>query len=280
MVLVRVLWACGVQAVETPPPAASDRYDFALAAARDRAPSQFTFVVEAPFVIAGDEDARVVAARASETVRPVVRALREMYFPKDPDRVFTVWLFRDDESYRSHAWTFFRHRPETPYGYASEEHAALVMNIGTGGGTLVHEMVHAFLHANVDPCPTWLNEGLASLYEQVGIEEGRLVGYPNWRLVGLKRAVRTGATPSFRWLMETDADTFYNEERGVHYGQARYLLYYLQERGLLDKYWRTWTRARDVDPTGYLTLQAVLGTTDMAAFQEEWETFVMGLVGP
>ncbi len=33
----------------------------------------------------------------------------------------------------------------------------------------------------------------------------------------------------------------------------------------------------DADPTGFATLQSVLDRTDMDAFQEEWEEFVLQL---
>ena len=52
---------------------------------------------------------------------------------------------------------------------------ALVMNIATGGGTLVHEIVHPFMEANFPACPSWFNEGLGSLYEQSGARDGRIV---------------------------------------------------------------------------------------------------------
>jgi len=55
--------------------------------------------------------------------------------------------------------------PTTPYGYYSRNKKALVMNIGTGGGTLLHEMVHAMAEADFEDIPSWLNEGLGSLYE-------------------------------------------------------------------------------------------------------------------
>ena len=46
------------------------------------------------------------------------------------------------------------------------------MNIATGGGTLVHEIVHPFVEANFPGCPTWFNEGLGSLYEQSAERKG------------------------------------------------------------------------------------------------------------
>jgi hypothetical protein len=79
----------------------------------------------------------------------------------------------------------FQSKPTTPYGYYSSTHKALVMNISTGGGTLVHEIVHPFIEANFPNCPAWLNEGLGSLYEQCGEVDGHIHGYTNWRLPGI-----------------------------------------------------------------------------------------------
>ena len=45
-----------------------------------------------------------------------------------------------------------------------------IMNIATGGGTLVHEIVHPYVEANFPGCPAWFNEGLGSLYEACGGE--------------------------------------------------------------------------------------------------------------
>jgi len=70
---------------------------------------------------------------------------------------------------------------------------------------------------------------------------------------------------------------FYNDDRGTHYAQARYLCYYLQQRGLLVKFYRQFHAQQKTDPTGYQTLQRVLRTRDMNAFKQKWETYVLGL---
>ena len=111
-------------------------------------------------------------------------------------------------------------------------HQALVMNIATGGGTLVHEIVHPFMAANFPGCPSWFNEGLASLYEQCGEREGRIRGETNWRLPGLQQAIRADRVPSFESLMSTTTRQFYDKDPGTNYSQARYLCYYLQEQGM------------------------------------------------
>ena len=99
-------------------------------------------------------------------------------------------------------------------------------------------------------------------------------------LAGLQKAIEKGKLPSFEKLMSTTSHQFYNLDRGTNYAQARYLLYYLQEQGLLRRYYHEFRSAQRQDPTGYRTLQKVLGSRDMAAFQRRWETYVAKLTFP
>ncbi len=254
--------------------------DFAkhVAQLKKRLPSnEFSIVVQAPFVVVGDEPQREVQKRAEGTVKWAVDKLKQDFFTRDPNVILDVWLFKDEASYEKHNRLIFGEQPTTPYGYYSSHHKALIMNIGTGGGTLVHEIVHPFMEANFPACPPWLNEGLGSLYEQCGEEDGHIHGYTNWRLPGLQRAIRAGNVPSFKTLLAMDSNAFYNEDKGVNYGQARYLCYYLQQNGLLVNFYREFHAQQKADPTGYKSLQKVLSETDMDAFQEKWEKFVLGL---
>jgi len=236
----------------------------------------FTIIIQSPFVVIGDGTPAAVKSQA-ETVRWAVDKLKQDYFEKDPAEILDIWLFKNEASYRKHARALFGDEPDTPYGYYSSAHKALVMNIETGGGTLVHEIVHPFVEANFPDCPAWFNEGLGSLYEQSGEAAGHIYGYTNWRLPGLQQAIRRHIVPSFETLMATDTRAFYNEDKGTNYGQARYLCYYLQERGLLVKFYKEFKANHKNDPTGYQTLRAVLNETDMSAFQKKWEKFVLDL---
>ncbi|HEX8852321.1 MAG TPA: hypothetical protein VF754_02480, partial [Pyrinomonadaceae bacterium] len=94
---------------------------------------------------------------------------------------------------------------------------------------------------------------------------------------GLQEAIRDKSVPSFKELTATTTRSFYNEDKGTNYGQARYLCYYLQERGLLVRFYKEFYNRRKDDPTGYQTLQTILGETDMTAFQKKWEKFVLDL---
>jgi len=238
---------------------------------------EFSIVVQPPFVVVGDEPAAVVRQHAEETIKWAVERLKQDFFAKDPEEILDIWLFKDADSYEKHTLSIFNDRPSTPYGYYSRGHKALIMNISTGGGTLVHELVHPFVEANFPACPPWLNEGLGSLYEACGEQDGHIHGFVNWRLPGLQHAIKAGTVPTFKTLTSLDSSTFYADGRGVNYAQARYLCYYLQERELLTKFYRQFQANQDDDPTGYKTLTGVLGNPNMDVFKKQWEKYVTDL---
>lgn len=240
--------------------------------------SDFTIIVQRPFVVIGDEPAAAVKEHSERTVKWAVDKLKQDYFSQDPKEILDIWLFKDSASYEKNAVLLFGEKPTTPYGYYSSRHRALVMNISTGGGTLVHEIVHPFVEANFPECPAWLNEGLGSLYEQCGEVNGHLHGYTNWRLPGLQAAIKARTVITFKELTSLDSNKFYDDERGDHYAQARYLCYYLQQNGLLAKFYREFHAHQKEDASGYITLRRILGPRiNMNVFQKQWETFVLGL---
>src|SRR5687767_5363368 len=271
------------EARETTPAEASGAFtqaDFAkhVAQLKKRLPSgDFSIVVQSPFVVVGDEPRQEVQRRAQGTVKWAVDKLKQDFFVKDPNTILDVWLFKDEASYEKHNRLIFGEEPTTPYGYYSSHHKALIMNIGTGGGTLVHEIVHPFMEANFPACPPWLNEGLGSLYEQCGEKDGHIHGYTNWRLPGLQKAITSKRLPSFKTLTAMDTSAFYNDDRGTNYAQARYLCYYLQEQGLLVKFYREFLAKQKTDPTGFQSLRKVLAEPDMDHFKNKWEKYVLGL---
>ena len=239
-----------------------------------------TVVVEAPFVVLGDEPPDTVRFHAERTVQWAVKMLKQDYFRKNPAEIIDIWLFKDRASYESNTRELLHETPTTPFGFYSESNRALIMNIATGGGTLVHEIVHPFIRANFPDCPAWFNEGLGSLYEQSAERDGHIVGLTNWRLSGLQKRIAERGLPSFPALLKTSSGEFYSSNRGDNYAQARYLCYYLQERGLLVGFYRGFLASRADDPSGLQTLKKVLGEDDMDAFRRKWEAFVMKLTFP
>jgi hypothetical protein len=261
--------------------AATSEFDRHVVDLRRRLPSRDFSIVEArPFAVVGDEPARVVQQRARQTVGWAVRMLKQDYFAKDPTHTIDIWLFKDAESYERHVLAMTGSAPTTPYGFYSSRHKALMMNIETGGGTLVHEIVHPFVEANFPECPPWFNEGLASLYEQSTEAGGHIRGLVNWRLPGLQQAIKAKTVPEFDALTAMNENAFYGDGSGTYYAQARYLCYYLQEQGKLVDFYREFSTNRKTDPTGAKSLRKVLGTDDLKAFRQRWERFVLGLAFP
>jgi hypothetical protein len=247
---------------------------------RKRMPKGTSLVVEPPFVVMGDGGGNEVSRRATGTVRWAVQKLGQDFFTRPPRHILDVYLFENAESYERNTRSLLGESPSTPYGFYSRKHRALVMNIATGGGTLVHEIVHPYMEANFPACPAWFNEGLGSLFEQSADRDGHIVGLTNWRLKGLQRAIRKHRVPKIRQLLSTSEDEFYADDSGIHYAMARYLLYYLQERGLLREYYRAFSSGADADQTGYATLVRLLHRPDMEAFQKQWEAYVLALSFP
>lgn len=275
---LRVLPAAGLFLLQTA--GFSTEVEARLAEVTKALPARFTAIAEPPFVVVGNEPAEVVRRHAATTVRLAVTRLKQDFFTRDPDEVITIWLFKDRASYEAGTFQIFGERPTTPFGYYSARHQALIMNIATGGGTLVHEIVHPFIRANFPACPTWFNEGLASLFEASAVRDGRLVGLTNWRLPGLQAAIRDRRTLPFAALFALGNAEFYADPTdgyNRHYGQARYLCYYLQEQGLLRKFYHEFSTHASEDPTGLRSLQRVLDTDDLAAFQARWEAWVLAL---
>jgi hypothetical protein len=263
--------------------AAAPDYAAHVAAQRARygeAVADLVAVVEPPFVVWGDAGELQVRRSAEQTVRWAVQHLEEQFFDRRPAGVFDIFLFKDARSYRWHAKAMWNDEPSTPYGYASSVNRALVMDISTGGGTLVHEMVHPYVDANFPNAPTWFNEGLASLFEQSAERGGEMVGLTNWRLAGLKDALAQKKVKRFSELVARSDAQFRDDDEAVHYAQARYLMLYLQERGLLRTFVKRALEQQKKDPTGAIALRETLGPSEWKRLDDGFRRWVAGLHFP
>lgn len=233
----------------------------------------YTILVEPPFVVIGDYAAKDVKRTTTGFLRDKLALLEKDFFTKRPEKLLEVWLFKNERSFRKGAKKFFGDAPDTPFGYYSPDHNALVMN-ASGLGTLSHELVHPYMEVNFPDVPSWFNEGLASLFEYPGERKGHIIGNVNWRLPNLKKEIKAKTLPKLDVLLSTTSDEFYGAEYDA-YAYARYLMYYLQEQGKLQEFYKTFL-ADKKDLTGASALKKVLGE-DLDTFEPKWRKWVMAI---
>ena len=230
---------------------------------RGRLDKTFAVKVATPFVIAGDVSPRSLDRYAGGTVLAPAEALWKGYFRKKPDKVITVLLFADEKSYKLWARKLFNDTSLPHFGYYKPDKRTMVMNIATGGGTLVHELTHSLVVYDFPNLPTWFDEGFASLHEGCHIGRDTIIGLPNWRLPSLQKAVRGKTLRSLRDLI-TKRD-FRGPLEGLNYAQARYFVMYMQKQKLLKKFYRhlrgvyTAPRAKPTPQTDVQAVEHVFG---------------------
>lgn len=278
-----------VLADEVPPPSSTDAtrrriesyLDDQCQASADKLREQLgagcAVAVRTPFVLAGDLNETQLDEHYRATIAPAARALANAYFRKSPTLPITILLFSGEASYHRYAKQLFNEEGVSVYGYYKPDRRTLVMNIATGGGTLVHELTHALVDFDFPRIPDWFNEGLASLYEQCRFlpDDSGLEGLPNWRLPGLQETIRQGRLGTLEGL--ATGDDFRGPNVGVNYAQARYFCLYLQERDLLREFYRRFRAAHEQDPRGTETLRAVVGDEAWSTLDRDFQAWVLTL---
>ena len=239
----------------------------------DRA--KFHALVAAPFVIAGDGTADQLAAYRDRTILAAARSLHATFFKAEPAEPILILLFETGESYRKYAKEWLGDEDVPHYGYFRHDNV-MVMNVSTGLGTLVHELTHALIKPDFPAVPSWFNEGLASLYEQCSLGEKTITGHENWRLPALQKAIKADKLRSLEALIN-DPDFYRRDLVGLDYAEARYLMFYLQEKGLLVKYYTRFRDGAKEDPKGLETLKKIIAPQTLEAFEKDWRAWVLTL---
>jgi hypothetical protein len=234
-------------------------------------------IVRRPWVLAGDMSQDDLDGWYTKTVGPAQRAMAHAYFRTPPDRPIALLLFSGERSYNHYARQLFGEEGISVYGYYKPQERTLIMNIGTGAGTLVHEMTHALISFDFPQVPDWFNEGLASLHEasQIRRDESGIDGLTNWRLPGLQKAVRDGRLASlFDLLGETN---FRGEHVGLNYAYARYACLFMQRRGALVDFYDHFRAAHERDSEGAATLLALFPGASWEQLDREFRAWVLSL---
>lgn len=246
---------------ETPALLQIDSFDYSskISELKKKLSEDFIITNESYFVIASNLSQAETNTIIKNTILRAADCFYTDYFEKKPDDITTIFLFRNDETYRYWADKLFGDTDLSRFGYYKPASKVMLMNISTGTGTLVHEMTHALVRYDFPEIPSWFNEGLGSLYERCSLNNNIILGYVNWRLPALQDAIADKSYTNLNTLVNTTEDEFYGSNSGFYYAQARYLCLYMQEHGVLKKFYREFRDGFKKDETGKKYLEQVFG---------------------
>jgi hypothetical protein len=235
---------------------------------------------EGLFVLASGDGMMGSLAPIASLVRRATEALYAGRLDTRPDRPVAVYLFASARPYARFCEERLHEDCISPFGFYRPDARTIVMNAGPGIGTLTHEIVHPLLEADFPGAPTWLDEGVASLFEAPVLPRpGEIHGAKNWRLSRLRAALAS--------KKETDAaridalfgmpdDIFRNDAEDLHYAMARYVCKWLDDQGKLWAFYRAWRDDVKNDPRGESAFARAVGETPAAA-NARWTTWVKRL---
>ncbi len=201
-------------------------------------------------------------------------------FKKAPSEAISVYLFPDAPSYEAYCKKAFKEPCISIYGFYRHDVRAMVMNTGLGLGTLTHELVHPLVATDFPDAPTWINEGIASLFEAPMIpKRGEIHGGKNWRhprlLRGLSSASERAEARLDRYFTMPD-EQFREHHEDLHYAGARYVCQWLDQQNKLWPFYQAWRDGYDDDKTGEKAFAKVMGRAP-AEVHDAWERWVRAL---
>lgn len=261
------------QAAATPAPApydlATDQARRAQAAKRELGAKTVTAVVSDIFVVIGPAGWQGEAFDKSVALmRSAMAGYMNGRFGKKPTEAISVYLFPNATSYQAFCTQKYAAPCIAHYGFYQPSDRYMVMNAGLGLGTLTHEIVHPLVETDFPAAPTWINEGIASVFEAPAIPRtGEIHGVKNWRHPRLKKALTSDerGRASVSALFAMSDETFRGDREDLNYATARYVCQWLDERGKLWPFFQRWRDNAAVDPKGEKAFREIVGTTPAEA---------------
>jgi hypothetical protein len=249
--------------------------------------------VEGEAFVLVDADHGALFGPADALVQRVIHAFLAGPFRAPPDHSVTVDLFSSHAAYVAFSKARYGvdpepHEPENKalFGYYRNDTREMLVDGASGWGTLVHELTHPFIQRDWDRAPTWLSEGIASLFEAYAFApDGSIHGVTNWRYDTLRGAMDSpdsGPRMHLQALFDTSNDDFEQSDgvtQGRWYSLARFVCQWLDSADAGHKLWDFYALYRDTqdqDPSGLTAFTRALGWTASDA-DARWLAYVRRL---
>lgn len=168
------------------------------------------------------------------------------------------------------------HRAHKRVAYYMPADNSVVAWASSGGGTIAHELVHALIANDFTEAPEWLNEGLASLYEEA--ENGKPKN--NYRLIFIQQALEN-YNACIKWTDLLTSEK-YQGASDVNYNllcaYSRYFCKFIYDRygkqQLIKLYKQLRSASGQPASEQAVTIMNLTGKTE-PVLQKEWQEYFM-----
>ncbi|MFM7052744.1 MAG: PDZ domain-containing protein [Planctomycetota bacterium] len=207
-------------------------------------------------------------ARMKDTLAELEKHLVKAYFGKAPDDRVLVAIVRPE-----HAKRYFD-RPEVRGIYFHKDRRLISRDTGQ---SLQHEFVHLMHFAHMERTgqrhPIWIQEGLASLYEDYTIRaDGTVEFHPNIRFNIARRQVLSKTSKPWRELAAMSPDAFMADAERL-YPQVRSMFEFLARERKLEAFYAALGQTSADDPDGTSALERAFGIP-LARIEDRWKSWM------
>ncbi|MCX5651601.1 MAG: PDZ domain-containing protein [Planctomycetota bacterium] len=192
--------------------------------------------------------------RMRDMLERLERHLLDAYFEKPPQDPALIAIVRAEDASR------YLDRPEIRGMYLHRERRLVSRDTGQ---SLTHEFVHLLHFADMERRnqrhPIWIQEGLASLYEDYTINgDGSVEFHPNIRFNIARKQVVSRTARDWKELFAMSGERFMQDAER-HYPQVRSIFEFFARERKLEAFYRALIETSRDDPSGVRAVERAFG---------------------
>lgn len=159
--------------------------------------------------------------------------------------------------------------------YDHNQRVLVTRNIG---GSLRHEFFHLMHYGHMERIdqdhPLWIQEGMASLYEDYTIaDDGKIQFQPNERHNVVLGLAKGGRLTRWSRLFTVDSDRFMADATQL-YPQVRSIFEFIADEGRLEQWYKNYVASYTIDRSGAKALEKTFGKS-LDDVERDWRMWVI-----
>jgi hypothetical protein len=208
-------------------------------------------------------------ARMKETLDALSAHLVKDYFGRTPEDPVLIAIVRPEDARK------YLEREEIKGMYLHESRRLVARDTGQ---SLQHEFVHLLHFAHMERSgqrhPIWIQEGLASLYENYTIRaDGSVEFQPNIRFNIARKQVVSKTVMPWKELFALRPQAFMSDAERL-YPQVRAIFEFIAREGKLVEFYKALCATSQDDPDGSSAIERTFGVP-LAKVEERWKKWMI-----